>query len=99
MSTYRLDRVLAPRSIALIGASPRPASLGAAILNNIRVAGFEGPVGLVNARYAEIGGVPTCSSLAKLSFVPDLIVVTAPAATIPDLISEAGQLGVAGAVI
>ncbi len=99
MSTYRLDRVLSPRAIALIGASPRPGSLGAAILKNLHDAGFAGPIGLVNGHYAEIGGVPTTPSLAKLPFVPDLIVVTAPATAIPDIISEAGQLGVAGAVI
>jgi acetyltransferase len=99
MSTYRLDRVLAPRTVALIGASPRPGSLGAAILKNLREAGFAGAIGLVNSHYAEIGGVATTPSLAKLPFVPDLIIVTAPAIAIPDIISEAGQLGVAGAVI
>jgi acetyltransferase len=99
MSTYRLDRVLSPRTVALIGASPRQRSLGAAILKNLRDAGFAGPIGLVNPHYAEIGGVATTSSLAKLPFVPDLVIVTAPATAIPDIISEAGQLGVAGAVI
>ena len=99
MSTYRLDRVLSPRAIALIGASPRPGSLGAAILNNMRNAGFDGPIGLVNPRYAEISGVVTTPSLAKLPFVPDLIIITTPATAIPDIVAEAGQLGVAGAVI
>jgi len=99
MSTYRLDRVLSPRAIALIGASPRRGSLGAAILNNMRSTGFDGPIGLVNARYAEIGGVATKPALKQLPFVPDLIIVTTPAAAIPDIIAEAGQLGVAGAVI
>ncbi len=99
MSTYRLDRVLSPRAIALIGASPRPGSLGAAILNNMRNAGFDGPIGLVNPRYAEIGGVATRPTLQQLPFVPELIIVTTPAQAIPDIIAEAGQLGVAGAVI
>ena len=99
MSTYHLDRVLSPRAIALIGASPRPASLGGAILRNLQAARFAGPIGLVNARYDEIGGVATTPSLAQLPFVPDLIIVTAPAAAIPDIIREAGERGVAGAVI
>lgn len=99
MSTYNLDRVLSPRAVALIGASPRPASLGGAILKNLHAAQFAGPIGLVNARYGEIGGVATTPSLAQLSFVPDLIIVTAPAATIPDIIRDAGARGVAGAVI
>src|ERR1700757_1465441 len=99
MSTYRLDQVLSPRAIALVGASSRSGSLGAAILKNLREAGFEGPIGLINPRHAEIAGFTATSSLSKLPFVPDLIVVTAPAAAILPIIDEAGQLGVAGAVI
>src|SRR5579871_6283961 len=99
MSIYRLDRVMSPRTIALVGASPRPTSLGAAIMRNVRDAGFAGQIGLVNPRHAEIARLATCASLSKLPFVPDLIVVTAPAAEVPGIISEAGQLGVAGAVI
>jgi acetyltransferase len=99
MSTYRLNSLLSPRAVALIGASPRPGSVGLAILDNIRAAGFAGQFGIVNPRYAEIGGIATAGSLDKLGFVPDLAVITAPARTIPDIIAEAGSRGVAGAVI
>jgi len=99
MSTYRLKNLLSPRSVALVGASPRPASVGRAILGNIRKANFKGEFGLVNPRYAEIDGVATASSLGKLAFAPELVVITAPAKAIPDLIDEAGLCGAAGAVI
>ena len=99
MSTYRLKNLLAPQSIALIGASPRHGSVGRAILDNIRKAEFKGQFGLVNPRYPEIDGVAAVDSLAKLAFVPELVVLTAPARTIPDLIDEAGRRGTAGAVI
>ncbi|ABD89571.1 bifunctional acetate--CoA ligase family protein/GNAT family N-acetyltransferase [Rhodopseudomonas palustris] len=99
MSNYRLSSLLSPRSVALVGASPRPNSLGRAILNNIRAAQFQGPLGVVNPRYQDIGGTPTMRSLAELSFVPDLVVVTAPARTVPAIVAEAGRLGAAGAVI
>ena len=79
MSTYRLKNLLAPRSVALIGASPRQGSVGRAILNNIRKAQFKGEFGLVNPRYAEIDGVDTVGSLGQLPFVPELVVITAPA--------------------
>ena len=59
MSTYRLKNLLLPRSVALIGASPRQASVGRAILGNIVKAKFAGEFGLVNPRYAEIDGVAT----------------------------------------
>jgi acetyltransferase len=99
MSTYRLKNLLSPRSVALVGASPRQTSVGRAILRNIRKANFKGEFGLVNSRYAEIEGVATFDSIAKLPFVPELVVMTAPAAAIPGLVDEAGQRGAAGVVI
>jgi acetyltransferase len=99
MSTYRLKNLLSPRSLALVGGSPRPGSVGRAILANIHQAKFEGEFGLVNSHYAEIDGVAAVAGLGKLPFVPELVVITAPAAAIPDLIDDAGQRGAAGAVI
>src|SRR4051794_13624341 len=99
MSTYRLKNLLAPRSVALVGASPRPASVGRAILGNIRKADFKGEFALVNPRYAEIDGVKTAGSLGEVAFAPELVVITAPAKAIPGLIDEAGRCGAAGAIM
>jgi acetyltransferase len=99
MSTYRLKNLLAPRSLALIGASPRRGSVGRAILNNIGKADFQGEFGLVNPSYSEIDGIRAVGSLAELSFMPELVVITAPAGSIPGLIDGAGRRGAAGAVI
>jgi acetyltransferase len=99
MSTYRLANLLSPRSVALVGASPRQGSVGRAILRNIRGGGFKGDFGLVNLHHAEIDGVPAVDGLAKLPFSPELVVITAPAAAIPGLIDEAGKKGAAGAII
>lgn len=99
MSTYRLDNLLSPRSVALVGASPRQVSVGRSILENIRKAQFKGELGLVNPRYAEISGIPAATSLDRLSFVPELVVITAPAQDVPGIINQAGQRGSAGALI
>jgi predicted CoA-binding protein len=99
MSTYRLANLLSPHSIALVGASPRQGSVGRAILENIRKAGFKGEFGMVNSHHAEIDGVATIARLEKLPFAPELVIITAPAAAIPSLIDEAGKKGAAGAVI
>lgn len=99
MSTYNLERLFAPRSVAIVGASPRPGSLGAAVLANLRAAGFAGSIGVVNPRHKEILRTPVASSLAGLPFVPDLVVITAPASAIPDIVRQAGQAGVAGCII
>jgi acetyltransferase len=99
MSTYQLKNLLSPRSVALVGASPRPTSVGRAILGNIRKAKFKGEFGVVNTHYPEIDGVATVGSLGKLPFAPELVVITAPAAAIPGLIEQAGARGAAGALI
>jgi acetyltransferase len=99
MSTYRLKNLLAPRSLALVGASPRQGSVGGSILRNIRNAKFKGEFGLVNTHYAEIDGVATVGSLSQLPFVPELVVITTPPGAVAGLIEEAGKLGAAGAVI
>lgn len=99
MSTYRLDRLFAPRSIALVGASPRPGSLGHATLRNLSGAGFAGPLALVNPRYQEIDGRPVAASLRDLDAPPDVAVVAVPAAAVPAVIADAAATGVAAAVV
>jgi acetyltransferase len=99
MSTYHLKNLLSPKSVALIGASPRQTSVGRAILRNIHKAKFKGEFGLVNTHYSEIEGVSTVDGIGKLPFVPELVVIATPAATIPDLVEQAGARGVPGALI
>jgi acetyltransferase len=99
MSTYRLDRLFAPRSLTIVGASPREKSLGRAIIRDVRSATFGGPVHLANPRCAEIDGIATVKSLGSLVDPPDLVVITVPAAMVPRTVAEAGRIGAAGAII
>ncbi|OWU84384.1 hypothetical protein ATO6_11765 [Oceanicola sp. 22II-s10i] len=81
-----------PKSIAVVGASPRAGSFGGRTVENL--AGFDGAVYLVNERYDEIGGRRCYSALAALPEVPDLAVLTTPAATIEPLLDECIAAGV-----
>jgi acetyltransferase len=99
MSTFGLDRAFAPKRVAIVGGSPRPRSLGAIVLRNLIETGFRGEIAVVNSRYGSIGGRKTYPDIKSVPFVPDLIVVTAPAASIPGIVFEAGKRGVGGAVI
>src|SRR5262249_9378972 len=99
MSSFGLERLFAPRSLALVGGSVRPSSLGAKVLHNLLSGGFAGEIAVVHPKYAAIDGKKTYPDLVSLPFVPDLIVITAPAPSIPGIVAEAGRLGVAGAVI
>ncbi|MBF9195681.1 bifunctional acetate--CoA ligase family protein/GNAT family N-acetyltransferase [Microvirga terrestris] len=99
MSTYRLDKLLAPRSIAVVGASPRPGSLGLTFLRNLIAGGFEGDIVSVNPHHVEIEGRACFPSLAELPEVPDLIVVAVPPERVLGVIEEAGRVGVSVAVV
>jgi acetyltransferase len=99
MSTYRLDKLLRPQSVVVIGASPRATSPGHAVLRNLKAAGFPGPIGLVNPHYDEIAGIAAVKSFAELPHVPDLVVIAAPPSALPSLVATAGQAGSCAAVI
>ena len=99
MSSFGLDRIFAPRRVAIVGGSRRPSSIGALILKNIKEGRFAGEIAVVNPEYGDIEGIHTSPDLKSLPFVPDLIVVTAPASAMHGIIREAGERGVAGAVI
>jgi acetyltransferase len=99
MSTYRLDQLFSPNSIAVVGGSPRETSPGRAVLRNLRSAGFAGSVHLINPHYDEIEGVPAIRSLHDLPEPIDLVIVATPPLNVPSIVVEAGQRGVAGCII
>jgi len=99
MSTYRLDKLFSPRSVTVIGGSPRQTSPGRAVLRNLQDAGFQGPIGLANPHYAEIEGVKAVAKLEELPQPPDLVVIAAPPQAVPGIVAEAGQRGTAAAII
>jgi acetyltransferase len=99
MSTFGPEKTFAPKRVAVVGGSPRSGSLGTIVLQNLEKGGFAGDIAVVNSRHRSIGGRKAHPNLKALPFVPDLIVITTPAPSIPEIIRQAGELGVAGAVI
>src|SRR5712691_5356431 len=99
MSTYRLDKLFSPRSVAVVGASPRDTSPGRAVLRNLRAAGFEGSVSLVNPHYGEIEGIKAVKTIQELPQAPDLLVIATPPQSVPGIVAAAGEKGAATAVI
>ena len=94
-----LRHVLAPASVAVIGAGRRPGSVGRAILHNIVTGGFSGPVYAVNPAVTELDGVPCVSSAAALPGEVDLAVIATPAAAVVGIAEECGQRGVKALVV
>ena len=99
MSVRNLDKLFAPRSVALIGATPRPGSVGAVVARNLRRAGFAGELMLVNPHYDTIDGLTVHPNVASLPRAPDLGVIVTPAETVPCLIHELAARGTRAAVI
>ncbi len=99
MSDHYLEQLFAPRSIAVIGASERPGSLGRIAFDNLRRGGYAGELLLVNPKYQRIAGLPCFPSLSAIGRSVDLILVTTPAATVPGIIDEAGREGTKAALI
>jgi acetyltransferase len=99
MTIRNLGKLLAPQSVAFIGASPEPGSVGAIVTRNLRAGGFGGELWLVNPRHNSIDGTPCYASPADLPGVPDLAVIATPPATIPRLIAELGAKGTRAAVV
>ena len=94
-----LRHVLAPASVAVVGAGRRPGSVGRVILHNIVSGGFSGPVYAVNPAVAELDGVPCVPSAAALPGEVDLAIIATPAAAVTGIAEECGQRGVKGLVV
>ena len=99
MNVHHLDAIFQPRHIAVVGASDEPAKVGGIVLRNLRAGGFSGPLYPINSRRDLVGGLKAWPTLSQLPQVPDLVVVCTPAATVPGLVRECGELGVGGLVV
>ncbi|MGZ5236509.1 MAG: bifunctional acetate--CoA ligase family protein/GNAT family N-acetyltransferase [Caldimonas sp.] len=99
MSVRHLERLLEPASIAVVGASDRPASVGATVWRNLRAGEFAGPLFAVNPKHATLDGAPCFARVADLPQAPDLAVICTPPATVATLIGELAQLGTRAAIV
>jgi acetyltransferase len=99
MTIRNLDLLLAPRSVALVGASATPGSVGLKVAENLVAGGFGGPVHFVNRSHAEVLGHRCFACLAELPAPPDLAVIATPAPTVPELVKELGRIGTRAVVI
>ena len=89
-----------PRSIALVGASNRPESVGGRTLENlVDVSDFKGNLYLVNPTRKEIRGLPCYPSVQALPEAPDIAIVTVPANLVLDALEESAAKGVRFAIV
>jgi acetate---CoA ligase (ADP-forming) len=94
-----LQRLLHPRTVAVVGATDRHGSYAGQTLLNLRAFGYRGEVWGVNPGRKEAHGFPCFPSLLACPAPPDAVVVAIPAAGAAAVVTEAGALGCGGAVV
>ena len=99
VTVRNLTECFRPRSVAIIGASQRPGSVGAILLANVRASGFNGAVYPVNQKYNSIEGLRCYARAIDLPEAPDLAIIATPPSAVPGVIGQLAERGCRAAVI
>jgi acetate---CoA ligase (ADP-forming) len=92
-----MARLLSPRAIAIVGASPREGSFGQRVASNLT--DYDGELFLINGRYENIGGRQCFGSVSALPQVPDCVIVAAARDAVEGILRECTDIGVGGAIV
>jgi acyl-CoA synthetase (NDP forming) len=95
----RVDRLLRPASIAIVGISPEPASFGVTMLSSLKSFDYSGAIHLVSRRSSEVFGRPCVPSIDDLPMGVDLAVLCLPRAGVLDAIAACGRRRIGGAIV
>ena len=95
----RLDRLLRPRSVAIVGVSPEPGHMGGSVLANLERCRFDGDIHLVSRSRTEINGRPCVPSIDDLPHGVDAAVLVIPQTAVIDAIGACGRRGVGAAIV
>jgi acetyl coenzyme A synthetase (ADP forming)-like protein len=91
--------VLAPHAVAVVGASRHAGTIGAALIANLKAAGFTGPIYPVNPSATEIDGLRTYPRVSAIGAPVELAVIAAPAPAVEDAIADCAAAGVHAVVV
>ncbi|TVP91131.1 MAG: bifunctional acyl-CoA synthetase/GNAT family N-acetyltransferase [Thioalkalivibrio sp.] len=99
MGPHYLSRILSARSIAVIGASNQPDTVGSVIFRNLLAMGYEGELFAVNPKYKKVHGRKSYPEIGAIGRNIDLAVIAIPAEGLPEVIRECGNADVQGAIV
>ena len=94
-----LDAIFAPKTVAVIGASEKPGSVGRNLLWNLITNPFGGTVFPINPQHSSILGIKAYSTIFDVPEKIDLAVIATPASTVPKIIADGVDAGIKGAII
>ena len=95
----RLHALLAPRAVAVVGASADTAKWGGMLIANLKLGGFRGPIYPINPKGGTIFGYPVYETVNDLSEAPDLVIVAVAAPRVRDVLEQCGEKGVGAVVV
>ena len=96
-SAGEMARLVAPRSVAVVGVSERASAFGTRVVANM--AGFDGAVYQINGKYSELAGRPCHADLAALPEVPDCVIIATPRDAVEPIVAQCAALGVGGVIV
>jgi len=99
MGPHYLHRFFSPKSVAIVGASGRIESVGYRLLLNMQEAGFDGALYPVNPKHETLMGLRAYPDVAAVPDELDLVVIATPAQTVPGIVRQCGEKGVAAVII
>jgi len=94
-----IESIMSPGSIAVVGATNRPGSVGRAVFSNILLGGYQGVLYPVNPKAQSVLSVKTYPKLTDIPDDVDLAVIIVPAPIVPSVLEEAGKKQVKGAIV
>lgn len=95
----RLDRLLRPRSVAIVGVSPEPGHMGGSVLANLERCRFEGEIHVVSRSRPEFNGRRCVPSIDELPHGVDAAVLVVPQTVVIEAIAACGRRGVGSAIV
>ncbi len=98
-SKHPLDAILAPRNVALVGATEKIGSVGRTVLWNLISSPFGGTVFPINPKRPNVLGIKAYASIKDVPEPVDLAVIVTPSDSVPEIISQCVEVGVKGAVV
>src|SRR5215510_14781070 len=95
----RMEALLRPRTLAVIGVSPNRETLGNVAMNNLAIYKYPGRVIPVHATAPEIAGVPVVASIEDLPEGVDAVLASVPEGSVADVIRRLDKRRIPGAIV
>ncbi len=99
MSNSDLNKIFAPRSIAVVGASTRAGSVGNRVVRNLKTGGFSGAIHPVNKNHRAVEDMPCFARIGDVPAPVDLAIVCTPADQVPEVVGQCGEASCGGLIL